>query len=139
MSSGIRNKRETEIVFKTINKKGGKMAKNVKEEKSASDTKLFAFLATFFSIIGFIIALIAKKENKYVMYYAKQSLVVFIASIIVWFFGWIFWQIPTIGWTIMQALNLIVFILWLISWIYALSGQMKPVPIVGKYAEKINL
>jgi uncharacterized membrane protein len=139
MSSGIRNKRETEMVFKTINKKGGKMAKNVKEEKSASDTKLFAFLATFFSIIGFIIALIAKKENKYVMYYAKQSLVVFIASIIVWFFGWIFWQIPTIGWTIMQALNLIVFILWLISWIYALSGQMKPVPIVGKYAEKINL
>lgn len=115
------------------------MAKNIKEKKSESDSKLFAFLAAFLSIIGFIIALIAKKEDKYVMYYAKQSLIVFIASMIVWVFGWIFWQIPIVGWIIMQALNLIVFVLWLISWIYALSGQMKPVPIIGEYAKKINL
>ncbi|MCX5704306.1 MAG: hypothetical protein NT066_07465, partial [Candidatus Omnitrophica bacterium] len=46
------------------------------------DSKLFAWLATFFLIIGFIIALVTKKDNKYVMFYAKQSLVIFIAWII---------------------------------------------------------
>lgn len=115
--------------------------KKIKESKSnkEDDKKLFAFLATFLSIVGFVIALIAKRDDKYVMYYARQSLVIFIigavAAIISWILGWI----PVIGWIINTALWIIVFVLWLISWIYALSGEEKEIPIVSDWAKKIKL
>lgn len=115
--------------------------KEVKEKpvKGQDDSKIFAFLATFLSIIGFVIALVAKKDNKYVMFYAKQSLVVFIVSVIGWIINAIVGHIPILGWIIVLAINIIVFVLWLISWINALSGQMKEVPIVGHWGNKINL
>ena len=111
----------------------------MKKGKLSDDSKTFAFLATLLSVVGFIIALLVKKDDKYVMYYAKQSLVIFIAAVIVGVIGWILVWIPIIGWLVIWILNLIVLILWLISWIYALSGEMKEVPLVGKYAEKISL
>ena len=109
------------------------MAKN--QVSKEDDSKLFAFLATFLGIIGFIIALVAKKENKYVMFYAKQSLVIFIAYVI----AWIIFMIPVIGWFLIGPLAyLFVTIMWIISWVYALSGQEKEVPIIGQYAQKFN-
>ena len=121
-------------------KKVKKMVKAEKEKKDEKDdSKLFAFLAAFLSIIGFIIALVAKREDKYVMYYAKQSLVVFIAGAILGAAAWIFVWIPVLGGIIKGACNIIVLVLWIISWVYALSGKEKEVPIVGRYAEKINL
>jgi uncharacterized membrane protein len=117
------------------------MAKKAKEsvDSGKDDTKLFAFLATFLSIVGFIIALVAKKNDDYVMFYAKQSLVLFIASVIVSIAQWILLFIPIIGWTIMWVLQVGVAILWIISWLYALSGEKKEVPLVGKYARNIKL
>jgi len=117
------------------------MAKQKKrlDKSSNDDRKLFAFLATFLSIIGFIIALVAKKEDKYVMFYAKQSLVVFIVAVIGSIISSLFMHILFIGWIIATAINIIVALLWIISWIYALSGEEKEVPIVGVYARKINL
>ncbi|MFH1307426.1 MAG: hypothetical protein ABIH72_01075 [archaeon] len=108
-------------------------------------TKLFAFLATFLSIIGFVIALLAKKDNQYIMYYAKQSLVVFIVAIIVSVADTIITGIFNLIWLhfigqlIIEILGILVFILWIISWVYALSGEMKEVPIVGKYGNQIKL
>ena len=112
--------------------------KKTKEAKK-EDSKLFAFLAAFFSIVGFLIALIAKKEDKYVMYYAKQSLVIFIIAVAAGIASGLFGWIPIIRWIIAAGLNILVFILWLVSWIYALSGEMKHIPIVSDFAEKINL
>lgn len=112
------------------------MAKKVQAKARAKedDTKVFAFLATFLSIIGFIIALLVKKENKYVMFYAKQSLVVFIVFVI----AWVCMIIPVIGWIIGWIIEVIAIVLWIISWIYALSGTEKEVPLIGQYAEKFN-
>ena len=50
--------------------------------KSDGNSKIFAFLAIFLGIIGFLIVLIAKKDDAYAMFYAKQSLILFIFSII---------------------------------------------------------
>jgi len=99
------------------------------------DSKTYAFLATFLSIIGFIIALVTKKDDKYVMYYAKQSLVIFIAYIIA---GAIM-IIPILGWIVGPILYVLVTILWLFSWIYALSGEEKRIWLVSDFAEKFNL
>lgn len=103
--------------------------------KLKGDSKLFAFLATFLSIIGFVIALLTKKNDKYVMHYAKQSLVIFI----VYIGAVVITIVPIIGWLIGFILYIAATILWIISWIYALTGKVKEVPIVGKYGRKINL
>ncbi len=116
------------------------MSKKKKEtDKKQNDRKIYAFLATFLSIIGFIIAIITKREDRYVMYYAKQSLVIFIIGVIASIIQGFFVFIPIIGWMINTALSILVFILWIVSWIYALSGETKPVPVIGEYAEKIKL
>jgi uncharacterized membrane protein len=103
------------------------------------DSKLYAFVATFLSVVGFLIAILTWRKNKYVIFYAKQSLIIFIiavgASIISGVLGWI----PVIGWIISTGLNIIVFIIWLLSWINALSGKKKDMPVIGMYAKKIDL
>ena len=104
-----------------------------------NDSKGYAFITTFFSIIGFIVAILAWKKDKYVMYYAKQSLVIFIVSVVASAIGAIFSFIPIMGGIISGVLNLFVAVLWIFSWVYALSGTQKPVFLVGDYAKKINL
>ncbi|MEM4263356.1 MAG: DUF4870 domain-containing protein [Candidatus Woesearchaeota archaeon] len=107
--------------------------------KEVEEGKIFAFLGVFLTIIGFIIVLLAKKDNKYAMYYAKQGLVLFIAWIIVWVVAMILVFIPILGWIVMVLLYICMLILWVIGWINALSGVEKPIPIIGKFAEKIKL
>lgn len=100
-----------------------------------NDKELFAFLSILLSVIGFIIALIVKRDDKYVMFYAKQSLILFIAMIITSGVK----IIPLIGRFISTALWIIVIVLWIISLVYSLSGEMKETPLIGDYANKINL
>ena len=76
--------------------------------KKEDDAKLFAFLATFLSIVGFVIALLVKKDNKYVMFYAKQSLIIFIVFMVAMVVGWI----PFIGNIISVVVNIAGFIFW---------------------------
>ncbi len=108
--------------------------KKVAKKQSRSrnkDSNFNAFVTTFLSIVGFFIAIILWKNDKYVMHYAKQSLVIFIGIIIAMLLGWI----PILGW----IYAILVFVLWIISWIYALQGEKKKVWIVGDLAEKINI
>jgi uncharacterized membrane protein len=112
--------------------------KNVKRVFN-EEKKTFAFIATFLSIVGFVIALITRRDDKYVMYYASQSLVVFIVGAIAGALSSILGWIPIIGWIITFALTVVVILLWLFSWLNAISGEMKPVPVVGKFGEGIKI
>ena len=47
-----------------------------KQSKKSGDFKTQAFVATFLSIIGFVIAIVSWRKDNYVMFYAKQSLIV---------------------------------------------------------------
>ena len=111
-----------------------------KKSKKEDEKKLFAFLAVFLSIIGFVIALLTKKDDKYVMYYAKQSLVLFIAYIILMVASSVL-TIITAGILFFLApiIYLLFLVLWIIQIVYSLSGEMKETPIVGQFADKINL
>jgi uncharacterized membrane protein len=106
--------------------------------KGSDDRKLFAFLATFLSIVGFVIAVVAKRDDRYVMFYAKQSLVVFIVAIVGAVINSILMWIPIFGWIIAGIINLFVLVLWIFSWVNALSEEEKETPIVGQYARKFN-
>ncbi len=107
-----------------------KKKKSPQKAKKNSDSVALAFVATFFSIIGFLIVLLTKKDDKYVMFYAKQSLVIFIAWIVIWILGFI----PILGW----ILKIIWVIVWAVSWIYALTGEMRTIPVIGELGEKFN-
>ncbi len=110
-----------------------------KESKEVEEGKIFAFLGVFLTIIGFVIVLLAKKDNKYAMYYGKQGLVLFIACIIAMIISSILSFIPLIGWLVGIALNIGLFVLWLIGFINALSGKEKPIPIIGVYAKYFKI
>lgn len=103
------------------------------------EKKLRAFLATFLSIVGFILALILWRKDDYVIFYAKQSLVIFVVGVFAGLLKLIFAILPIMGTIITFALNAIIIIAWALSWIYALSGETIEVPIVGKWGNSINI
>lgn len=112
---------------------------SVKKEGLSDDSKTFAFIATFLSIVGFIIAILLWRKDNYVMFYAKQSLVLFVVAVIVGIIRLVLVFLPILGWIIIVALNIMILILWLQSWIYALSGEKKDVALIGGFAKKIDL
>lgn len=110
------------------------------KNSSQDDSKTYAIIAVLLSIIGFLIVLLSKKEDKYAMFYARESLVLFIAGVIAsiisailtWIsFGFFYY----IGW----ILWVLVIVLWIIQIINAASGQEKSTPIIGEFAKKFNL
>lgn len=98
-----------------------------------------AFIASFFSIVGFVIALLLWKKDKYVMYYAKQSLVIFVLSVLVSVIRPGLSILPGIGYVLGVALNLLILLPWLFSWMNALSGKKKRIVFISDFADKINL
>ena len=99
---------------------------------------MFAFLVTFLSIVGFVIAIILWKDKKYVMFYAKQSLIVFIVGAVGGVISSMFNFLPIIGDIIQFAIGVIIILAWVLSWIYALSGTMKEVPIIGSWVRSFR-
>jgi uncharacterized membrane protein len=112
-------------------KKGGK-------DKMGDDSKLFAFLGVLLTVIGFVIAYATKKDDKYVMFYAKQGLVLFLAWVVVWIVSMFLAFIPFLGMMIVWLAELGLVILWVFGMIYSLSGEMKDIPLIGEFARKFN-
>ena len=85
---------------------------------------------------GFIIAIIIWKEDKYSMYYAKHGLILFIGQLLITLIGNIF--VPMMHWF---TILLWIFwaILWVMTWMNALSGNIKYTFIITDLAEKINV
>ena len=106
--------------------------KRLDRVKKEDDKKLFAFLASFFTIIGFIIAIILWKKDRYVMFYAKQGLVLFIGQIIIAVLTPVLFLLTSVLWVFW-------IILWAVTWINALSGKLKDTIIIGDLAKKISL
>jgi uncharacterized membrane protein len=106
-----------------------------KEMKKEDEKKLYAFLGVFLTVIGFIIVLATKKDDKYAMHYGKQGLILFFAWIVIWIFA----MIPLIGWILMPLLWIAWLILWIIGIVYSFSGEMKNIPLIGQFADKIKI
>ncbi len=81
--------------------------------------------------IIFLIPLLAARESKYAMFHANQGLLLFLTAVIINVVGGI---IPIIGWILIIPLgNLAVFILAIMGIINAANGNVKPLPLIGKY------
>jgi uncharacterized membrane protein len=112
--------------------------------------KVFAIIAYVLGILGFLIVLLAKRDNKFAMYHAKQSLVLNIAAIVgiiaVSIVGAILSVIPYIGLIFSLLASLLILavyigtiVLWIIGIMNAAKNVEKPLPYIGQYAEKIKL
>ena len=100
------------------------------------DGKLWAFLAYLLGIIGFVLVILLRKNDKFAMYHAKQSLVLFIFAVIVWVVGTI---IPVIGWFIILPIgDLLILVLWIMGMVNALTGKQKQIWFIGKFADKLD-
>jgi len=113
-------------------KKSAKSSKNSKGE-----SKVWAFLAYLLGIIGFLLVILLKKNDKFAMYHAKQSLVLFIFVLLVSFVGSI---IPILGWFIIIPLGyLLSAILFIQGIVYSLTGAQKRLWVIGRFGEKMKL
>ena len=81
----------------------------------------------YFGLLGFLIAFLTNKENKYVVYHAQQSLMIVICMLVV--------PIPVIGWLV-GVFCLVLFIMGLMN---GFKGEIKPLPVIGQFAFKLGL
>lgn len=81
----------------------------------------------YFGLIGFLVAYLTGKENRYVAYHCQQSLMLVICMIVV--------PIPVIGWII----GIGVFVLFVMGLLAGFGGQVKPLPVIGNFAFKLGL
>src|SRR3989339_299666 len=100
---------------------------NQKDDESRG----FAFLGIFLTVIGFLIVLLTRNRDRYAMFYAKQGLVLFIGFMIASVVHWIFAWIPVIGWIVYTVTWIVVLVLWVMGLIYSLSGKEKDIFLVG--------
>ncbi|TFB14631.1 hypothetical protein E3U55_13460 [Filobacillus milosensis] len=97
------------------------------EQKDAEENKGLGVVSYFI----FFIPLLVNKESKFAMYHANQGLILLLTAIIINTIGTV---VPIIGWLLVLPLgNLFVFILWILGIINSAKGEMKPLPLVGKF------
>ncbi|HDD05097.1 MAG TPA: hypothetical protein ENF51_01235 [Candidatus Aenigmarchaeota archaeon] len=98
-----------------------------------TSSKLWALVAYLFGVVGFILVYLAKRRDAFAVYHAKQSLLLSVAAVALM----LVMAIPSIGWVIAGLGFVLLLVLWFIGVYYALTGQQKPIPILGKYAEQL--
>lgn len=106
-------------------------------EGSSNDVETNKAMAAIGYIgILFLIPLLAKKDSAFAQYHAKQGLTLFVFEILIGILTWV----PVIGWLLIGPIGyLIAFILFIIGLMNALGGKQQPLPIIGKFGEKINI
>ena len=92
------------------------------------DGKTKALVSHLF-VIGWIIALIvnSNKKEELASYYIRQNL----GFIIVWLGLTILRVLPVVGPAVWAVGSILLFVGWLMSFIWSIQGEMRPVPWLG--------
>lgn len=101
-------------------------------------------MAAIAYVLFFIPLLTDDKKDPYVKYHVRQGLALLILGVIVAILNSILYQIfPFYAWYIARMiswiLNLGLLALFIVGIMNALSNKEKPLPIIGKFAEKIKI
>jgi len=113
--------------------------KKPKKRKIDGETKFLAFLGIFLPMVGYLINLIIRHDDDYVMYYSKQGLVLFVFGLILELVV-VLLQTLIINLTFLDSLLWIfLVIIWVVGWMNALSGEKKSTIIIGDLVEKVGL
>jgi uncharacterized membrane protein len=104
------------------------------EESIIEEGKVWAIIG-YLGIL-FLVPLLAKKDNKFALYHAKQGLILFIAEIVIWVVAFILMFIRFVGWAIAAILWIAILVLFIIGIVNAATGKYKALPLIGQIAEK---
>ena len=106
-------------------------------ESAVTEDKTTA-IVSYLTLIGFIVAVIlhGSRKTKLGAYHLRQSLGLMLTSIAVGVAATMFAFIPFVGWLVSLCAWVGLFVLWVIGLLAAISGEMKPVPVVGPYFQK---
>jgi len=105
---------------------------------SNSENKIFAILSYLpfpISLVGIIIIITQKKDDRYAVFHAKQGIVLLVA----WVISGVLWGIPGLNIIAGPIVNLALFIVMIIGIINAANGEEKPLPVLGQFADKFNI
>jgi len=80
--------------------------------------------------ILFFVPLLAAKESPYAQYHARQGLNLFLLALAV---NVVLGIIPILGWLLLPFANIGILVLLIIGILAAANGQVKPLPLIGKY------
>jgi len=105
-------------------------------------SRYVAFFAYLLSVIGAVVVLLLRRDDRFAVYHAKQSLglvLLAVVAVVVWTVaGWLMSWVPYVGFILAMATFALVIaayitlvIGWLIGMKYALEEKMQPVPVVG--------
>jgi len=100
------------------------------QQPTSSNAQLIA-IVSYLTLVGWIIAFILYQNDKseLAIFHLRQALGIVIIGAI----GWVVFWIPILGW--LAAIFL--FVLWIMGLISAAQGEMKPVPLLGKFFQDI--
>lgn len=96
-------------------------------DKDAEDNKILSILA-YINIL-FLVPLLAAPNSKFARFHANQGLVLFLAELI----ASVVCSVPFLGWIAGGVMSVIVVVLAILGIVAAAKGEMKELPIIGKY------
>ncbi len=106
-----------------------------KEEKSNKEKDTLMAVLSYLGILVLIPFLTGAKKDPFVKFHMKQGIVLVICFIVNIFIS----MIPVLGWIAGFIIWWILIILMIIGVINVVQGKEKELPIIGKYAEKVNI
>lgn len=102
------------------------------DNPNVSEGKTIAIIS-YITLIGLIIAIVMNKEkkNNFAAFHIRQSLGIMILYLIVYLIFWAIYVpfLPTI-------LYLLILVLWILGFMAAIQGEIKPVPLIGDYFQQ---
>lgn len=113
---------------KTTNKAIHKPVPTHKPEQGPDQDKLIAILS-YITLIGWIIALVmnTEKKSKLGSFHIRQSLLIMALAVVAGLVTWI----PPIS----VIIWVVTVVLWIMGFVSAIQSTMKPVPVLGEYAQ----
>jgi uncharacterized membrane protein len=98
----------------------------------SSGSKQNTGMAIVAYLLFFVPLLTDSKNDPFVKYHVKQSLMIFLVGIA----SGVVNVIPVLGQIVWAVCMIALPVLWIIGLINASKGEMKPLPLIGKYAEE---
>lgn len=87
-------------------------------------------IVSYLAPIGWLIAYLAG-DKEGAKFHLNQSLVLWIASIVLQVFGFALSYIPVIGAIVRWALSIIIMVFWILGLVYACQDKEQELPVLG--------
>lgn len=102
--------------------------------KDVDENRLVAALSWLWILS--VVILLVKKDSRFVEFHARQSFVVFLASVFLWI---LFALLGPFAWALQWLVSLAIFVVSVLGFVQALRGQWWTLPILGPLAPRVRL